>query len=272
MSDPLFYRPIQNEVSLFTAAAKQKLPVMLKGPTGTGKTRFLRHMAEKLNRPLYTLACHEDLTAADLLGRWLITSGETKWIDGPLTRAVRTGGICYLDEVAEARRDVIVVIHPLADDRRELPLDQTGEQLTAHPDFLLVVSYNPGYQNLLRALKPSTCQRFVSIDFDFPSAIAEKEILQAETGASAELSERLVTLASKLRPLKERGLDEAPSTRTLVYAAALIREGVAPLEAVRAAVLGPLTEDAELLSTGMELARMVFGEANPSPSSPVVRA
>lgn len=255
----LFYQPVANEVRLFEAAAKERLPAMLKGPTGTGKTRFLRHMAERLGRPLYTVACHEDLTAADLVGRWLITSGETKWIDGPLTRAVREGGICYLDEVAEARRDVIVVIHPLADDRRELPLDQTGELIEAHPDFLLVVSYNPGYQNLMRALKPSTCQRFVSIEFGFPPPDLERRIVVEETGVDPEIAERLVLLGEKLRPLKERGLDEAPSTRTLVYAASLIRRGLPPREAVHAAMLGPLTEDAELLATGLEIADMVFG-------------
>jgi nitric oxide reductase NorQ protein len=255
----MFYQPIKNEAQLFSAAAAASVPVMLKGPTGTGKTRFLRAMAERLGRPLYTVACHEDLTAADLVGRWLITAGETKWIDGPLTRAVREGGICYLDEVAEARRDVIVVIHPLADDRRELPLDQTGELIRAHPNFLLVISYNPGYQNLMRALKPSTCQRFMSIDFDFPPAELEQKIVVAETGLDAKTAEQLVLLAAKLRPLKERGLDEAPSTRTLIYAGSLIARGVAPKEAVRAAMLGPLTEDRELLATGLELAEMVFG-------------
>jgi nitric oxide reductase NorQ protein len=262
MSETPYYRALANEVPLFEAAARQRLPVMLKGPTGTGKTRFLRHMAARLGRELHTVACHEDLTAPDLVGRWLITAGETRWLDGPLTRAVRSGGVCYLDEVAEARRDVIVVIHPLADDRRVLPLEQTGELLEAHPDFQLVVSYNPGYQNLMRALKPSTCQRFVAIEFDFPPAEAEAEIVAAETGASAELARRLVALAAKLRPLKERGLEEAPSTRTLVYAAALIGQGIEPLEAVEAAVLRPLTEDPELFAAGLELARMVFGSAN----------
>jgi len=181
-SEELFYQEQGNEITLFNHAFEHQLPVLIKGPTGCGKTRFIAHMAAKLNKPLYTVACHDDLTAADLVGRYLIEGGETVWRDGPLTRAVREGGICYLDEVVEARKDTTVVIHPLSDDRRVLPIDRTGELLEASDDFMLVISYNPGYQNLLKGLKPSTRQRFVSLTFDYPKSETEQNIIKRETG------------------------------------------------------------------------------------------
>ena len=225
MTDLPFYEPSGNEISLFEHAFNQRLPLLIKGPTGCGKTRFVAHMAARLKLPLYTVACHDDLTAADLVGRHLISDKGTYWNDGPLTRAVREGGICYLDEVVEARKDTTVVLHPLADDRRILPIDRTGETLQAPPNFMLVVSYNPGYQNLLKGLKPSTRQRFVSMSFDFPSAERETSILIGETGCDADLAKRLVGIARAFRALKDRDLEEVASTRLLVYAATLIKSG-----------------------------------------------
>ncbi|MBT5634357.1 MAG: CbbQ/NirQ/NorQ/GpvN family protein [Gammaproteobacteria bacterium] len=255
-----YYQPHANEVELFEYAFNNQLPVLIKGPTGCGKTRFITHMAAKLGIPLNTVACHDDLTAADLVGRHLIGAGETYWSDGPLTRSVREGGICYLDEVIEARKDTTVVLHPLSDDRRILPLDRTGELLEAPNDFMLVVSYNPGYQNFLKGMKPSTRQRFISIRFDFPSMELERKILSNETGASEDVVKRLVSLGRALRALKDHDLEEAASTRLLIYAARLIHSGFDPVEACRCSLVEPLTDDLETANALMEIARATFGK------------
>lgn len=259
MSNAPFYKPHSNEIELFEHAYRNQLPLLIKGPTGCGKTRFVAHMAAKLNRPLYTVACHDDLTAADLVGRHLIGDGRTYWSDGPLSRSVREGGICYLDEVVEARKDTTVVLHPLSDDRRILPIERTGEILQAPPEFMLVVSYNPGYQNFLKGMKPSTRQRFVSLRFDFPESTLEQEILIGETGADAMLAKRLVNLANALRALKEHDLEEAASTRLLVYAATLIGSGFDPVDACRAAMVETLTDDVETADALMEIVHASFG-------------
>lgn len=258
MSEP-FYQSSGQEISLFEHAWRNHLPVLIKGPTGVGKTRFVTHMAARLGLPLYTVACHDDLTAADLVGRHLIVGGETRWQDGPLTRAVREGGICYLDEVVEARKDTTVVIHPLADHRRSLPIDRTGEVLHAPASFMLVVSYNPGYQNFLKGMKPSTRQRFVSLRFDFPGAEQEERILCGETGCDPLLAKRLVNLGQAIRALKNVDLEEVVSTRLLVYAALLIRDGLAPIEACRAAMVESLSDDPEITEGLMEIVRAIFG-------------
>ena len=233
--------------------------MLIKGPTGCGKTRFVQHMAARLGRPLYTVACHDDLTAADLVGRHLIGDDGTYWCDGPLTRAVREGAICYLDEVVEARKDTTVVLHPLTDDRRILPLERTGETLQAPPGFMLVVSYNPGYQNLLKGMKPSTRQRFLAMSFDFPPPALELEVLLGETGIDRAHGERLVGLANALRALKDHDLEEAASTRLLVYAATLIQDGVDVREACRAAMVEPLSDDRETLAALMEVIDATLG-------------
>lgn len=260
MSDLPFYKPHGNEIELFEHAFLRQLPLLIKGPTGCGKTRFVSHMAEKIGLPLYTVACHDDLTASDLVGRHLIGDGVTYWNDGPLTRAVREGGICYLDEVVEARKDTTVVLHPLSDDRRILPIERTGEILKAPPEFMLIVSYNPGYQNFLKGMKPSTRQRFVSLRFDFPEPELEQEIVIGETGVDAMLSKRLVNLANSLRALKEHDLEEAASTRLLVYTAILIRSGFDPVDACRAALVEPLTDDEETAEALMEIVYASFGK------------
>ncbi len=254
-----FYLASANEVALFEHAWRAQLPVLIKGPTGCGKTRFIQHMAEKLNRPLYTVACHDDLTAADLVGRHLIGNGSTYWVDGPLTRAVREGGICYLDEVVEARKDTTVVLHPLSDDRRMLAIERTGEVLQAPAEFMLVVSYNPGYQNLLKGLKPSTRQRFVSLRFSYPEAEQEQNIVLAETGISPHLAKQLVSLAHAFRALKDHDLEENASTRLLVYTATLIQAGFGAVEACRAALVEPLTDDEETVNALMEVVYATFG-------------
>ncbi|HKJ75595.1 MAG TPA: CbbQ/NirQ/NorQ/GpvN family protein [Gammaproteobacteria bacterium] len=254
-----FYRSQANEVELFEHAYGHQLPVLIKGPTGCGKTRFVAHMAARLGRPLYTVACHDDLTASDLVGRHLIGDGKTYWQDGPLTRAVREGAICYLDEVVEARKDTTVVLHPLSDDRRILPIERTGELLEAPPEFMLVVSYNPGYQNLLKGMKPSTRQRFLGLRFGYPQPELEKEILAEEGGADRNLANKLVGLAGSLRSLKDHDLEEAASTRLLVYTAKLIRGGYDPVEACRAAMVEPLTDDDETVSALMEVIDATFG-------------
>ena len=253
-----YYLPIGNEIELFSAACRQRLPVMLKGPTGCGKTRFVEHMAWKLKRPLITVSCHEDLFAADLVGRYLLTGDETVWMDGPLTQAVRHGGICYLDEVVEARKDTTVVIHPLADDRRLLPIDKRGEVVRAHPDFQLVVSYNPGYQSVLKDLKQSTRQRFVALEFDYPEAEAESAIVARESGIEIAVARRLVRLAGKIRQIREQGLAEGAGTRLLIYAGQLISEGIEPAAAGRTAIAQPLTDDPGLLETLEELISDIF--------------
>jgi nitric oxide reductase NorQ protein len=258
-SDLPFYKPQGNEVALFEHAYKHQLPMLIKGPTGCGKTRFINYMAAKLGRPVYTVACHDDLTATDLVGRHLIGDSGTYWSDGPLTRAVREGAICYLDEVVEARKDTTVVLHPLTDDRRILPIERTGEILHAPPEFMLVVSYNPGYQNLLKGMKPSTRQRFVASRFDFPNTKLEQEILIGETGIDQTLAKRLVNLANALRALKDHDLEEAASTRLLVYAATLILGGYDPAEACRAAMVEPLTDDEETTTALMEVVDITFG-------------
>jgi nitric oxide reductase NorQ protein len=254
-----FYQSTSDEIAVFQHAWKNRLPLLIKGPTGCGKTRFVAHMAARLGLPLYTVACHDDLTAADLVGRHLIGDGRTIWCDGPLTRAVREGGICYLDEVVEARKDTTVVLHPLADDRRILPIDRTGELLHAPPSFMLVVSYNPGYQNLLKGMKPSTRQRFVSLRFDFPAAEREEAILCGEAGCAPDLARRLVGIAGALRALKDRDLEEAASTRLLIYAALLIQDGMDPVSACRVAIVESLTDDAEVAEGLMEVVAATFG-------------
>lgn len=255
-----FYKPHGNEVELFEHAYNKQLPLLIKGPTGCGKTRFVMHMAALLKRPLFTVSCHDDLTATDLVGRHLINDSGTYWNDGPLTRAVREGGICYLDEVVEARKDTTVVLHPLTDDRRILPLERTGETLQAPDQFMLVVSYNPGYQSFLKGMKPSTRQRFVSLRFGFLDAELEQEVVIAETGIDAAMAKLLVKLASALRTLKEHDLEEVASTRLVVYAASLIKSGFAPVEACRAALVEALTDDEEITAALMEVVHACFGE------------
>ncbi|PHS29662.1 MAG: AAA family ATPase [Methylophaga sp.] len=248
-----YYQAQNNEVELFEHAYNNQLPLLIKGPTGCGKTRFIEHMAAKLGRPLYTIACHDDLTAADLVGRHLIGDGETYWHDGPLTKAVREGAICYLDEVVEARKDTTVVLHPLSDNRRILPIERTGEVLKAAPEFMLVVSYNPGYQNLLKGMKPSTRQRFIAMRFDYPDKATEIEIIQQETAIDVDTASQLIELAHVLRILKDHDLEESASTRLLVYAATLIKSGFDPVEACRAAIIEPLSDDEETVSALMEV-------------------
>lgn len=253
------YTPAGNECALFEHAWKRRVPLLLKGPTGCGKTRFVAHMAARLGLPLFTVSCHDDLTAADLTGRYLLKGGETVWVDGPLTRAVREGGICYLDEVVEARKDVAVVLHPLADDRRVLPLERTGEELQAPPHFMLVVSYNPGYQSLLKALKPSTRQRFAAIEFGFLAPEQEVAVVAAESGLPSERVAPLVALAGRLRKLKGHDLEEGVSTRLLVYCASLISEGLSVRDAVLAGLIEPLTDDADVKAALIEVASAVMG-------------
>lgn len=253
------YVPQGNECRLFETAWTRKLPLLLKGPTGCGKTRFVSHMAAKLGLPMQTVACHDDLAAADLTGRYLLKGGDTVWVDGPLTQAVRTGGICYLDEIVEARKDVAVILHPLTDDRRILPLERTGELLEAPPAFMLVVSYNPGYQNMLKALKPSTKQRFVSIEFDFLPKAQEIAVVSAESGLDPAYVAPLVDLAGRIRRLKGHDIEEGVSTRLLVYCAALMDGGMDRREAVRAALIEPLTDDADVKVALVEIANAVVG-------------
>ena len=253
-----YYERVRDEVTLFEAAYASLIPVLLKGPTGCGKTRFMEHMAWRLKRPLVTVSCHDDLTASDLVGRYLITDNETVWVDGPLARAVRVGAICYLDEVVEARKDTTVVIHPLADDRRLLPIDKRGEVLAAPPEFMLALSYNPGYQSLLKDLKQSTRQRFVAIEFGYPDAGLEARIVVNETGIDAAQAQKLVQLAHMTRNLKGSGLDEGASTRLLVHAAKLMRRGVALLAACEAAIAEALTDDPEMLRAVNELSSSIF--------------
>lgn len=244
-----YYRPVGNEVELFEAAYAARMPVMLKGPTGCGKTRFVEYMAWKLGRPLITVACNEDMTASDLVGRFLLDATGTRWQDGPLTTAARIGAICYLDEVVEARQDTTVVIHPLTDHRRNLPLDKKGELVGAHPDFHLVISYNPGYQNLLKDLKQSTKQRFGALDFNYPDAAIETDVICHETGVDASIAGKLVQIAQRARNLKGHGLDEGISTRLLVYAGHLIAKGIEPKAACAMTLVRPLTDDPDMRDT-----------------------
>ena len=253
-----YYEPQSNEVAVFEAAYKRRLPVMLKGPTGCGKTRFLEHMAFALNRPLVTVSCHEDLTSSDLVGRFLLEGAETVWQDGPLTTAVKAGGIAYLDEVVEARKDTTVVIHPLTDDRRILPLEKKGEVVRAPEDFMLVISYNPGYQSVLKDLKHSTKQRFVALDFDYPEPEAEATILMSESGIDKETATKLVKIAEKVRNLRTHGLEEGVSTRLLVYAGQLMEGGVEPITACEATICKPITDDLEMQRSILELVATQF--------------
>jgi nitric oxide reductase NorQ protein len=250
---PPYYLPPGNERQLFKAAYRARLPVMLKGPTGCGKTRFVEHMAHRLGLPLITVACHEDLFASDLIGRYLLQNDQTVWCDGPLTTAVRHGAICYLDEVVEARKDTTVVIHPLTDNRRTLSIDKKGELLTADDRFLMVISYNPGYQSVLKDLKPSTRQRFVAIAFDYPAMDQEIRIVMQESGIDEATAGYLVSLGHKIRGIREQGLAEGASTRLLIYAAQLIRRGISLADACRIAICLPLTDDADLQETLMDL-------------------
>ena len=253
-----FYLPVHSEVELFEHAWQARIPVILKGPTGCGKTRFVAYMAHRLGRPLVTVACHEDLTASDLIGRYLIQGDETVWVDGPMTAAVRHGAILYLDEVAEARPDVIVVIHPLTDNRRTLYVERHDEVVRPAPGFGLVVSFNPGYQRGLKELKPSTRQRFVALHFDYPAPAVEEEVLRGETGCEPGVAKRLVALAGKLRSVRELGLAEVPSTRLLVDAARLMADGVPPRLACQAAVVEPLTDDRDVARGLADVVALVF--------------
>ncbi|MGC2165387.1 MAG: CbbQ/NirQ/NorQ/GpvN family protein [Gallionella sp.] len=241
-----YYHPVADEVEIYEATYSVRMPMMLKGPTGCGKTRFVEHMAWKLGKPLITVACNEDMTASDLVGRFLLNADGTHWQDGPLALAARYGAICYLDEVVEARQDTTVVIHPLTDNRRVLPLEKKGELIKAHPDFQLVISYNPGYQSLMKDLKQSTKQRFGALDFNYPEHDIETEIVTHETGVIAEVAGKLVSIAERARNLKGHGLDEGISTRMLIYAGSLIATGVSPVTACRVTLVRPITDDPDM--------------------------
>jgi nitric oxide reductase NorQ protein len=256
-SEP-YYHATGDELAVFEAAARSCLPVMLKGPTGCGKTRFVEYMAWRLKRSLVTVACHDDLTTADLVGRYLIVGDETVWMDGPLTAAVRAGAICYLDESVEARKDTTVVIHPLTDSRRALPVEKHGEYIEAPPEFMLVISYNPGYQSVLKEMKPSTRQRFVALDFDYPEAEVEASIVAHEGGVDVDTAKKLVKLGSLTRKLKGAGLDEGAGTRLLVHAAQLMAAGMAPEIACTAAIARPLADEADTRDALDDLIRAVF--------------
>ena len=253
-----YYLPVRQEVELFVAAYETKLPVMLKGPTGCGKTRFVEYMAWRLSRPLVTVACHEDLSSTDLVGRFLLEGDETVWHDGPLTSAVKSGAICYLDEVVEARKDTVVIIHPLTDDRRRLPIEKLGTIIEAPPEFMLVVSYNPGYQSILKDLKQSTRQRFVAMEFDYPNADAETEIVVKEGGIDESMARDLVTVGQKVRNLRGHGLEEGVSTRLLIYAAQMIAKGIAPVDAAEVALVSPITDDRDLQRSIREIVTTII--------------
>ncbi len=253
-----YYLPIGKEVEIFIKAFENVIPVLLKGPTGCGKTRFMQYMAWRLKRPLITVSCHDDLTASDLVGRYLVRGGETVWVDGPLARAVKAGGFCYLDEIVEARKDTTVVIHPLADDRRILPVEKRGEILKAPPEFLIAISYNPGYQSILKDLKQSTRQRFLAIEFSYPAKGPEIEVILHESGIGRDTAERLVSIAEKTRHLKDRGLAEGASTRLLINAAKLIVSGIEPRKACEVAISSPLTDDREMLFALSEIVSSII--------------
>ena len=244
-----YYEPVGNEIALYEAAYSARMPMMLKGPTGCGKSRFVEYMAYRLGRPLITVACNEDMTASDLVGRFLLDKDGTVWQDGPLTTAARIGAICYLDEVVEARQDTTVVIHPITDHRRTLPLDKKGELIQAHPDFQLVISYNPGYQSLMKDLKQSTKQRFGALDFDYPQADIETTVVAKESGVKKDIAAKLVQIAHRTRNLKGHGLDEGISTRLLVYAGQLINKGIDPIAACSMTMVTPLTDDPDMRET-----------------------
>jgi len=257
MSDT-YYLAQENEVELFEAAASMDLPVLIKGPTGCGKTRFIEHMGEKLNRKVYTVVCHDDLSSADLIGRHLIDETGTYWSDGPLTKAVREGGICYLDEIIEARKDTTVVLHSLADYRRVLPIDRTGEVIVAHPDFMLVVSYNPGYQNVLKGMKPSTKQRFISMEFNYPKADIEKEVILKESGVNEQIATKLVAIAGEIRNLSDTDIQEAVSTRLLIYAAKLIVKGFDEYQACMHSIVQSLSDEEDVIEVLEKLISLHF--------------
>lgn len=258
LADEPFYQPVGREIAAFEAARSARLPLLLKGPTGCGKTRFVEHMAWRLKLPLITVACHEDLSAGDLAGRWLLDAQGTHWMDGPLTQAVRHGGLCYLDEFMEARADTTVLLHPLADTRRVLSLERHGELLHAHPGFQLIVSYNPGYQGLHREMKPSTRQRFVALGFDYPEPPVEAGIVVREGQATPELAGQLVQLAIRTRRLRDEGLIEGASTRMLVHAALLVHAGLSSLDAALQAIAEPLSDDPDVGATLRALVRASF--------------
>lgn len=253
-----YYLASGNEIALFERCHARQMAILLKGPTGCGKTRFVEHMAWRLGRPLITVSCHDDLTTSDLVGRYLLEHDRTRWQDGPLTRAVREGALCYLDELVEARQDTVVVIHSLTDHRRQLPIDRTGELVSAAPGFQLVVSYNPGYQRMLKDLKPSTRQRFVALDFDFPAPAREAAIVAREGGIDAATARALVELGGRLRQLQDQGLAEVPGTRLLVACATLIAEGIEAREACRVALVAPLSDDATLVQAMCDLVDASF--------------
>ena len=252
-ADAPYYVATGNELEVFEVCHARGLPVMLKGPTGCGKTRFVEHMAWRLKRPFVTIVCHDDLSASDLTGRYLIRGGETVWADGPLTVAARIGAICYLDELVEARQDTVIITHSLSDDRKLLPIDKTGELVQAAPGFQLVASYNPGYQHAIKDLKPSTRQRFVTLEFDFPPASVETEIVAHESGVKRTTAATLVNLAQRVRRLRDQGLAEAPGTRLLVATARLIAGGIPVRDACRVALASPLTDDPDLLAAISDL-------------------
>tara|TARA_Y100000590_G_scaffold60262_1_gene64142 strand:+ start:8478 stop:9347 length:870 start_codon:yes stop_codon:yes gene_type:complete len=271
VQDEPFYVPVADEIELFEAAYSQKLPILFKGPTGCGKTRFIEHMSWRLQQhkrqrendeesemALVTIACHEDLTSSDLVGRYLLEHDSTRWIDGPLTRAVKVGAICYLDEVVEARKDTTVLIHPLTDHRRLLPIEKQGVVVEAHDEFLLVISYNPGYQSAIKDLKHSTRQRFVSIEFDYPPRDLEAQIIQHESGVDAETATQLAVLGEKVRNLREYGLQEGASTRLLIYAAKLVVKGISPRRAAQVAVTWAITDEQQVQRSVEEVAAAIF--------------
>ena len=253
-----YYLPQSNEVELFKAAAQMNLPILIKGPTGCGKTRFIEAMGEELGRDVYTVVCHDDLSAADLVGRHLIDENGTYWQDGPLTKAVRNGGICYLDEIIEARKDTTVVLHSLADYRRVLPIDRTGELIEAHPDFMLVISYNPGYQNVLKGMKPSSKQRFISLTFNYPKPEIEKEIIIQESGVDTDAAQKLVNIANEIRKLSDSDIQEVVSTRLLIYAAKLIAKGFDPYQACIHSVVESLSDEDDVLEVLEKLIALHF--------------
>ena len=265
-SDQPYYLPLADEVEVFQAAYVARLPVLLKGPTGCGKTRFVEHMTWLLaenksstaEHALITVSCHEDLTATDMVGRYLLKGDETIWSDGPLTRAVRSGAICYLDEIVEARKDTTVLIHSLTDHRRILPIDKTGELIEAHPEFLLVISYNPGYQSVLKDLKPSTRQRFVSLEFDYPDVQSEATIIAHESGVDATAAERLAVIGERVRNLKQHGFEEGVSTRLLIYTGELIAGGIAPRRAAEAAIVSAISDDANVQQAVADIVDVVL--------------
>ena len=253
-----YYAEVNGEIALFTIAAQSRMPVMLKGPTGCGKTRFVQYMAYRLKRPLITVACHEDLTASDLVGRYLLKGQETVWVDGPLTLGVKHGGIVYLDEIVEARKDTTVIIHPLSDDRRLLPVEKKGQVIEAVDEFMLVISYNPGYQSVLKDLKQSTKQRFMAIEFGYPPREIEAKVIEHEASVDKDMAQKLVKLGEKVRNLRNHGLEEGVSTRLLIYAGDLIRQGVTPVRACEAAVTRPITDDPDMQRSIQELVKAIF--------------